>query len=81
MKRFKQRVCLTLSLLMLALTSGTALAHKASDSFIYLNQDRGEIRMTWRSEILQWLCRWIGTGIASSVVRSSVLAGTRLPDG
>ncbi|MDF0751613.1 HupE/UreJ family protein [Marinobacter sp. 71-i] len=45
MKRFKQRVSLTVSLIMLALVSGTALAHKASDSFIYLNQDRGEIRI------------------------------------
>lgn len=45
MTSFKQWVSLIVSLIILALVSGTALAHKASDSFIYLNQDRGEIRI------------------------------------
>ena len=45
MRGMKQWGSLVVSMVLLALISGTAWAHKASDSFIYLNQDRGEIRI------------------------------------
>ncbi|MEO9587879.1 MULTISPECIES: HupE/UreJ family protein [Marinobacter] len=45
MREMKQWGSLVVSMVLLALISGTAWAHKASDSFIYLNQDRGEIRI------------------------------------
>lgn len=45
MRVMKQWSSLVVSMVLLTLISGTAWAHKASDSFIYLNQDRGEIRI------------------------------------
>lgn len=45
MSNLKQRISLFASMAVLVLLSGTALAHKASDSFIYVNQNQGEIRI------------------------------------
>ena len=45
MRSLREGVSLVVLMAVLVLFSGTALAHKASDSFIYINQDQGEIRI------------------------------------